>query len=57
MRNNQPMVSVSCVVGMNGSGKSTIIEIIYRILNNLAVRKCEKISSLVGTDMEYAQKA
>lgn len=54
VRNNQPKVSVSCVVGMNGSGKSTIIEIIYRILNNLAVRQCEGIGSLVGTDMEYA---
>lgn len=54
VRKKQPMVSVSCVVGMNGSGKSTIIEIIYRILNNLAVRQCERIGSMVGTDMEYA---
>lgn len=54
VRNDLPKVSVSCVVGMNGSGKSTIIEIIYRILNNLAVRQCERIGSLLGTDMEYA---
>lgn len=54
IRNNQPAVSVSCVVGMNGSGKSTIIDIIFRILNNLAVKQCERIGSLIGTDMEYA---
>lgn len=51
IRKRQPEVSVSCIVGMNGSGKSTIIEIILRILNNLAVRQCERIGSLVGTDM------
>lgn len=54
VRRNQPDVSVSCIVGMNGSGKSTVLEIIFRILNNLAVRQCERIRVLIGTDMEYA---
>lgn len=54
LRNHQPEVSVSCIVGMNGSGKSTIIEIIFRILNNLAMKQCGKIPQLIGTDMEYA---
>lgn len=54
LRHEQPEVSVSCVVGMNGSGKSTILEIIFRILNNLAVTQCKKMPNLVGTDMEFA---
>ena len=39
---------------MNGSGKSTILEIIFRILNNVAVSECAKMPHLIGTDMEYA---
>lgn len=54
LRNYQPEVSVSCIVGMNGSGKSTIIEIIFRILNNLAVQQCGRIPQPIGTDMESA---
>ena len=54
LRKYQPEVSVSCVVGMNGSGKSTILEIIFRILNNLAVKQCGKMNPLLSTEMEYA---
>ena len=54
LRKYQPEVSVSCVVGMNGSGKSTILEVIFRILNNLAVRQCSKMNPLLSTEMEYA---
>lgn len=31
-----PHVSISCIVGMNGDGKSSIIEILIRTLNNFA---------------------
>ena len=31
-----PLVSISCIVGMNGDGKSSIIELLIRILNNFA---------------------
>lgn len=54
LRRKQPEVSVACIVGMNGSGKSTILEIIFRILNNVAVSECAKMPHLIGTDMEYA---
>lgn len=54
LRNYQPEVSVSCVVGMNGAGKSTILEILFRILNNLAVKHCNMMQPLISTEMEYA---
>lgn len=33
---NMPDVNVSCIVGRNGSCKSTLLDILYRIINNLA---------------------
>lgn len=54
LRKYQPEVSVSCVVGMNGSGKSTILEIVFRILNNVAVKQCGKMGTLEGTEMVHA---
>ena len=32
-----PMVSVSAVVGMNGDGKSTLMELMMRLINNCAI--------------------
>lgn len=54
LRRNQPEVSVSCLVGMNGSGKSTILDIIYRIINNLAVKISEGMNTPLHTEMEFA---
>lgn len=36
---NQPVVSVSAIVGKNGHGKSSIIEYLLRIINNYAIRE------------------
>ena len=54
LRRNQPEVCVSCLVGMNGSGKSTILDIIYRIINNLAVKINEGMNTPLHTEMEFA---
>ena len=52
LRRNQPEVSVSCLVGMNGSGKSTILDIIYRIINNTTFA-CIITTTNLSNDTNY----
>lgn len=35
---NGPTINLNCIVGKNGSGKSTILAILYRIINNLSCK-------------------
>lgn len=51
---NIPQVHVCCIAGKNGSGKSSIIELIYRILNNLAMNMQEVVKPPVSQDLAYA---
>ena len=34
---NSPTVNVSAIVGMNGDGKSTLVELMMRLINNCAI--------------------
>jgi hypothetical protein len=55
LRGQLPQITVSCVVGMNGSGKSTIIDIIYRIINNLAFKTLDYQTPKVPNNLEYVE--
>ena len=42
-KNQSPVVSVSAIVGKNGDGKSSLVELILRIMNNFGVQHGFKI--------------
>lgn len=54
-RPEMPHISVAAIVGMNGSGKSSLIEILFRIINNFTRTLLGKTrSETQGRHLEYA---
>ena len=55
-REGLPEITVNCIVGMNGAGKSTLLDILYMIINNMAVRLLGKKAKIhAGRNLTYAR--
>lgn len=49
-----PEVSVQCIVGMNGSGKTSLLDILFRVINNFAFVALKSDEENMGRDLQFA---
>ncbi len=52
--NRIPRIMVNCIVGKNGAGKSSLLDILYRVVNNLAYRLSQFEPNVFSENLHYA---
>ena len=54
IKTSLPNINVSCIVGKNGSGKSSLLDVMFRILNNLSYKLILEKDTPIKPELQYA---